>query len=210
MNDAMTTTAFGLEGFRIRRSLGVVRGITVRSRSLVGTLAARSRPSSGATSRSSPSCARRRGAKLRHDAPARRGARRQRGHRRPLRCDRAAAERHRGHLLRHGGRRRTGLIATRSPLAPPAASVDPRHSTRSCTHHLPPHEPRGSGSRRARGCCSRVKLCCGFSSDIRAGLGSQQPDCGRGQGPAVRARCGEGMACSNSRFTAPRAPPAAA
>ena len=38
MNHAMTTTAFGLEGFRIRRTLGVVRGITVRSRSLIGTV----------------------------------------------------------------------------------------------------------------------------------------------------------------------------
>jgi uncharacterized protein YbjQ (UPF0145 family) len=38
MNHAMTTTAFGLEGFRIKRTLGVVRGITVRSRSLIGTV----------------------------------------------------------------------------------------------------------------------------------------------------------------------------
>ncbi len=36
----MTTTAFALEGFRIIRTLGVVRGITVRSRSLFGTLGA--------------------------------------------------------------------------------------------------------------------------------------------------------------------------
>lgn len=35
----MTTTAFTLEGFRIVRTLGVVRGITVRSRSIFGTLA---------------------------------------------------------------------------------------------------------------------------------------------------------------------------
>jgi len=38
MNPAMTTTAFTLDGFRVTRSLGVVRGITVRSRSIVGTL----------------------------------------------------------------------------------------------------------------------------------------------------------------------------
>jgi uncharacterized protein YbjQ (UPF0145 family) len=37
---AMTTTAFTIDGFRIVRSLGVVRGITVRSRSLVGTIGA--------------------------------------------------------------------------------------------------------------------------------------------------------------------------
>jgi uncharacterized protein YbjQ (UPF0145 family) len=38
MNAAMTTTTFDLEGFRVTRSLGVVRGITVRSRSIVGTI----------------------------------------------------------------------------------------------------------------------------------------------------------------------------
>ncbi len=36
----MVTTAFDLPGFRITRSLGVVRGITVRSRSIFGTLGA--------------------------------------------------------------------------------------------------------------------------------------------------------------------------
>lgn len=38
MDPAMVTTAFELTGHRITRSLGVVRGVTVRSRSLVGTL----------------------------------------------------------------------------------------------------------------------------------------------------------------------------
>jgi uncharacterized protein YbjQ (UPF0145 family) len=38
MNPAMTTTTFDLEGFRVTRSLGVVRGITVRSRSIIGTI----------------------------------------------------------------------------------------------------------------------------------------------------------------------------
>lgn len=36
----MVTTAFELEGYRIVRNLGVVRGITVRSRSVIGTIAA--------------------------------------------------------------------------------------------------------------------------------------------------------------------------
>jgi uncharacterized protein YbjQ (UPF0145 family) len=36
----MTTTAFTLDGFRIVRTLGVVRGITVRSRSILGTIGA--------------------------------------------------------------------------------------------------------------------------------------------------------------------------
>ncbi|MGF6417694.1 uncharacterized protein YbjQ (UPF0145 family) [Stenotrophomonas sp. AN71] len=35
-DDSLVTTAFELPGFRIARNLGVVRGITVRSRSIVG------------------------------------------------------------------------------------------------------------------------------------------------------------------------------
>jgi uncharacterized protein YbjQ (UPF0145 family) len=38
MNYAMTTTAFEVPGHRIMRNLGVVRGITVRSRSIFGTI----------------------------------------------------------------------------------------------------------------------------------------------------------------------------
>lgn len=38
MNSEMTTTTFTLQGYRIVRQLGVVRGITVRSRSLFGTI----------------------------------------------------------------------------------------------------------------------------------------------------------------------------
>jgi len=38
LDDAMVTTAFELPGYRVVRSLGVVRGITVRSRSIVGNL----------------------------------------------------------------------------------------------------------------------------------------------------------------------------
>jgi uncharacterized protein YbjQ (UPF0145 family) len=40
MDYSMTTTAFELHGYRVTRSLGVVRGITVRSRSIVGTTGA--------------------------------------------------------------------------------------------------------------------------------------------------------------------------
>lgn len=36
LNDAMVTTALELPGYRIVRNLGLVRGITVRSRSIVG------------------------------------------------------------------------------------------------------------------------------------------------------------------------------
>ena len=35
----MVTTAFALDGFRITKNLGIVRGITVRSRSVLGTFA---------------------------------------------------------------------------------------------------------------------------------------------------------------------------
>ncbi len=38
MNHAMTTTTFEIPGSRIVRNLGVVRGITVRSRSIFGTI----------------------------------------------------------------------------------------------------------------------------------------------------------------------------
>jgi uncharacterized protein YbjQ (UPF0145 family) len=38
MQDSMITTALTLPGFRVARSLGVVRGITVRSRSIVGNI----------------------------------------------------------------------------------------------------------------------------------------------------------------------------
>lgn len=38
MQHAMTTTAFTLDGYRITKNLGIVRGITVRSRSVFGTI----------------------------------------------------------------------------------------------------------------------------------------------------------------------------
>ncbi len=40
LNRAYITTTFELPGYRVVRSLGVVRGITVRSRSVVGTIGA--------------------------------------------------------------------------------------------------------------------------------------------------------------------------
>jgi uncharacterized protein YbjQ (UPF0145 family) len=36
----MTTTQVGLDGYRVTRSLGIVRGIIVRSRSIFGTIGA--------------------------------------------------------------------------------------------------------------------------------------------------------------------------
>ena len=40
ISHAMTTTAFALDGYRIDKTLGVVRGIIVRSRSVFGTIGA--------------------------------------------------------------------------------------------------------------------------------------------------------------------------
>ena len=38
MDHSLTTTTFELEGYRVVKQLGVVRGIVVRSRSLLGTI----------------------------------------------------------------------------------------------------------------------------------------------------------------------------
>lgn len=38
MEPLMVTTAFNFEGYRIMRNLGIVRGITVRSRSVIGNM----------------------------------------------------------------------------------------------------------------------------------------------------------------------------
>jgi uncharacterized protein YbjQ (UPF0145 family) len=40
MDKSMITTTFGIPGYRIVRQLGVVRGITVRSRSIIGNMGA--------------------------------------------------------------------------------------------------------------------------------------------------------------------------
>src|SRR5678810_495798 len=38
IDPSMTTTAFSLDGYRTTKTLGVVRGVTVRSRSILGTI----------------------------------------------------------------------------------------------------------------------------------------------------------------------------
>jgi uncharacterized protein YbjQ (UPF0145 family) len=40
MDQTLVTTAFTLDGYRIVKNLGVVRGITVRSRSIIGNIGA--------------------------------------------------------------------------------------------------------------------------------------------------------------------------
>ena len=51
------TAAFELPNLMITRNYGIVRGIIVRSRSVVGQMAPAFRPSSAATSRSIPNSA---------------------------------------------------------------------------------------------------------------------------------------------------------
>lgn len=41
MDETMTSTTFELPGFRVVETLGLVRGVTVRSRSLFGTIGAK-------------------------------------------------------------------------------------------------------------------------------------------------------------------------
>jgi uncharacterized protein YbjQ (UPF0145 family) len=41
MDETMTTTTFELPGYRVVETLGLVRGVTVRSRSLFGTIGAK-------------------------------------------------------------------------------------------------------------------------------------------------------------------------
>jgi uncharacterized protein YbjQ (UPF0145 family) len=41
MDETMTSTAFDLPGYRVVATLGLVRGVTVRSRSLFGTIGAK-------------------------------------------------------------------------------------------------------------------------------------------------------------------------
>lgn len=38
MDVSLTTTAFGFEGYRTVKNLGIIRGITVRSRSVIGNM----------------------------------------------------------------------------------------------------------------------------------------------------------------------------
>ena len=40
MDHNLITTAFNIDGYRVKQNLGVVRGIVVRSRSIIGTLGA--------------------------------------------------------------------------------------------------------------------------------------------------------------------------
>ena len=60
MDPARITIAFELPGFRITRNIGIVRGIIVRSHSLLGNIGASLQQSLEETLRFSPSFAKRR------------------------------------------------------------------------------------------------------------------------------------------------------
>ena len=53
----LTTTTFELPGYRVTKSFGVVRGIMVRSRSVIGNLGASIQAFLAGTSRFTPICA---------------------------------------------------------------------------------------------------------------------------------------------------------
>jgi len=57
MDHTLITTNIQLDGYRVMKNLGVVRGIIVRSRSLLGNIGLDFRFFSEATSASTPSCA---------------------------------------------------------------------------------------------------------------------------------------------------------
>ena len=84
MDDVMTTTTFTLEGYRIVESLGVVRGVTVRSRSLLGTIGAKVETCSAATSPCLPRSASAREPTRSRSCSPMRAARRQRDRRDPV------------------------------------------------------------------------------------------------------------------------------
>ena len=84
MDETMTTTTFELPGYRVVETLGLVRGVTVRSRSLFGTIGAKVETLFGGhISMLTSLCERARG-RLRHSAGARPEGRRQRGGGHPL------------------------------------------------------------------------------------------------------------------------------
>ena len=83
---SMVTTGLELSGFRIVRNFGVVRGIVVRSRSIIGNIGAGLQTLVGGNiTIYTDLCEKTRKRCLRHDDAARGRARRQRRHRRPLR-----------------------------------------------------------------------------------------------------------------------------
>jgi hypothetical protein len=100
----LTTTTFELPGYRVTKSFGVVRGIMVRSRSVIGNFGASIQAIFGGNiSLYTNLCERAREDTFNLMLTHAGAARRQRGHRRALRRDGNRAGHHRGAVLRHGG-----------------------------------------------------------------------------------------------------------
>jgi hypothetical protein len=126
LNDALVTTAFELPGYRVVRNIGLVRGITVRSRSIVGNFFGSLQSLFGGNiTIYTELCEQARGETYK-DMLMHAPARCERDHRRALRRDRAHAGPHRSALLRHGGRRRSGLSTNARKPCPNCPKSKPR------------------------------------------------------------------------------------
>ena len=136
----MVTTAFELDGYQIVRSLGVVRGITVRSRSVVGNLGAALQTLVGGNITILTSlCERTRNESfnLMIEHAAQLGANAVIG---ALRRHRGDAGRYRGARLRHGGR---------SGAVPPAGLTQRRKPPGLGRQHLPKMRRKKAAGRPA-------------------------------------------------------------
>ena len=136
------TTAFELPGYRVKRNLGVVRGIVVRSRSIIGTSARACRHrrrqhfAVQQSLRADPQRC------IRADAAACRRTGRERGDRRAIRCHRDHARRNRSAGVRD--RRRGGAGRNEDPVHQ-GARREERLSA-----HLAGRCPRRRSRRRSR------------------------------------------------------------
>ena len=109
MNHEMTTTAFTIDGYRVVKPLGIVRGITVRSRSIFGTIGVPPDPDRRqhhALHRALRKDREEASSSLQHAEDGR-----QRGHRRALRRATRSWTGDRGALLRYRGHRRTRALS---------------------------------------------------------------------------------------------------
>ena len=114
INPQLVTTAFELPGHRTVRNFGVVRGIVVRSRSIVGNIGAALQTLVGGNiTLYTELCERAREGRLSTDARARRGARGQRAHRRSLRRERSGGGRDGSAGVRYGSDGRSRSAVTR-------------------------------------------------------------------------------------------------
>ena len=110
MNSKFVTTSFSFDGYRIVEHLGVVRGIIVRSRSIVGNIIAGFEMLfGGKIAMYTQLCERTRQESFDLMVEHAMEAGRQRHHRHALRRQRGGCGRHRGALLRDRGQGREGV-----------------------------------------------------------------------------------------------------